>query len=81
MGRVTGDAPVGNLDTQMLGWFAKWNAVDPSKPEGAQKPYAARVKPFGFLEHAPPASGLQQAADVGNTEYNLVAPYGNEHGG
>lgn len=60
---------------QMLGWLARWNTVDPTKPEGTQKPYAARVKPFGFLQHAPLAPGLRPVGD-GRRKLNLVAPYG-----
>ncbi len=60
---------------QMLGWFQRWNAVDPKKPGGDQKLYAQRVKPFGFLQHAPLASGLRQASQ-GNAKCNLVTPYG-----
>lgn len=60
---------------QMLSWFARWNAVDPRKPEGAQKPYPDRVKPFGFLQHAPLAPGLRPVGQ-GSGKVNLVAPYG-----
>ena len=60
---------------QMLSWFARWNAVDPRKPEGAQKSYPDRVKPFGFLQHAPLAPGLRQAGESSG-KVNLVAPYG-----
>ena len=61
---------------QMLGWFRRWNAVNPKKPDGRQKVYSARVKPFGFLQHAPLAPGLRQAMSDGRTRCNLVAPYG-----
>lgn len=60
---------------QMLGWFKRWNALDPKKPDGLQKPYRDRVKPFGFLQHAPLASGLRQDRD-GSGKLNLVAPFG-----
>jgi hypothetical protein len=60
---------------QMLGWFTRWNAVEPKKINGKQGPYQNRVKPFGFLQHAPLTAGLQQAGN-GNAKCNLVAPYG-----
>ncbi len=61
---------------QMLGWFRRWNALDPKNLGEAQKPYRRRVKPFGFLQHAPLAAGLREAADAGSAKRNLVAPYG-----
>jgi len=60
---------------QMLGWVRRWNAVDPRKLEGPQKVYSARVKPFGFLQHAPLALGLRQFKEH-NAKCNHVAPYG-----
>jgi len=60
---------------KMLGWFRRWNAIDPKKPDGARKSYRNRVKPFGFLQHAPLASGLRQGGE-GGVKLNLVAPYG-----
>lgn len=39
--------------TTMMGWFRRFNARDPMKPKGRQKPYADSVKPFNFLDHAP----------------------------
>jgi len=58
----------------MLRWFRRWNALDPTKPEGAQKPYALRVKPFGFLDHAPLDPLHPRPAGAGG--FNLVAPRG-----
>lgn len=60
---------------QMLGWFKRWNALDPKNPDGARKPYRNHVKPFGFLQHAPLASGSRQGGE-GSMKLNLVAPYG-----
>ena len=36
----------------MLRWFKRYNAKNPSKPDGAKKPYPQSVKPFNFFEHA-----------------------------
>lgn len=60
---------------QMLRWFRRWNALDSKKPEGPRKPYREQVKPFGFLQHAPLASGLRQGGE-GSGKLNLVAPFG-----
>ncbi len=61
----------------MLGWFKRWNAADPKKPDGDQKSYRDQVKPFGFLQHAPLGPGLgRPVGTVSAAKLNLVAPYG-----
>ena len=60
-----------------LGWFRRWNAADPTKPDGKEKPYRDRVKPFRFLQHAPLDATLGQPAGMSaGAKLNLVAPYG-----
>jgi hypothetical protein len=49
--------------------------VNPRKREGAHKPYRNRVKPFGFLQHAPVVL-TQAMRATGVPKINLVAPYG-----
>jgi hypothetical protein len=61
---------------QMLGWFERWNARDPKNRRGVQKPYPHRVKPFGFLQHAPLPPSLREATAGSNKNCNLVAPHG-----
>jgi hypothetical protein len=61
----------------MLGWFKRWNAVNAKKPNGAQRPYGERVKPFGFLHHAPLDQTIGGARrSMRTSKHNLVAPYG-----
>lgn len=36
---------------EMMEWFTRLNALNPSKEKSAQKPYPQTVKPFNMLEH------------------------------
>jgi hypothetical protein len=51
---------------EMMEWFARLNALDPSKEKSAQKPYPQTVKPFNMLEHVvvPSVAGFQAGTQV-----------------